>query len=314
MRRGLLIAALAGAFLACATPARATIVINRSIAGVAPGMTRAQAEARLGQPVVTWRHDSRGNLVPGVIDGGVPYIFMRYRRGVVLAWLPGVVPRGRRCTYPAGAQRKNRALLNAWVKCAVKLVPADARVQQISTNTPAERTASGIGVGSTFAQAKKALPVAGNCRQAARGRGLCYFAPAAPVRTHTRFVFENGRVVGVDMEGFGPCRPDDGCSGGGGGGGGSGTPSGTLTISGIECIPNAVSLAAGGYIECGVDVEGVDPQEDVASVLYSFGDGSRPGEYWAHTYTAVGTYVVTVTVVAKDGQRASASINVTVTA
>ena len=125
-------------------------------------------------------------------------------------------------------------------------------------------------------------------------------------------MFENGRVVGVDMEGFGPCRPDDGCSGGGEGTGG-GTKPGTLTIAHIECDPNPVSLAAGAWVECGVDEQGVDP-EDVVSIVYSFGDGTPPGEYWARGYTATGTYTVTITVVAKDGQRASASINVTVTA
>ena len=313
MRRGLLIVALASACLACAAPARATIVINKSIAGVAPGMTRGQAEAKLGQPVVTWAHDSRGNLVPGVIDGAVPYIFMRYRHGVVLAWLPGVVPHGRNCPYPAGAQRKNRALLNAWVKCALKLIPASARVQQVSASAPGERTASGIGVGSSFAQAKKALPAAGNCRQQRGGRGLCYFARVAPVRTHTRFVLERGRVVGVDMEGYGPCRPSDGCSGGGDGTGGGGGKPGTLTIS-IECIPTSVSLAAGAFVDCGVLVEGVDPDKDLATVEYSFGDGTAPTDFPRHAYTAVGTYTVTVTVVAKDGQRASASMQLIVTA
>jgi len=86
-------------------------------------MTRQAAEAKLGQPKVTWAYDSRGNLVPGVIGGGEPYVTMRYGRGVMLSFAASVVSRGR-CPHPATAARKARARLQAWVRCALRLVPA----------------------------------------------------------------------------------------------------------------------------------------------------------------------------------------------
>jgi hypothetical protein len=110
MRRGLLLYALAAAALAWAAgPAGAQIVVNRSIAGVAPGMTRQAAEAKLGQPKVTWAYDSRGNLVPGVIGGGEPYVTMRYGRGVMPSFAASVVSRGRCPTRPPPPARPGLA-------------------------------------------------------------------------------------------------------------------------------------------------------------------------------------------------------------
>ncbi|HEY1368133.1 MAG TPA: PKD domain-containing protein [Gaiellaceae bacterium] len=276
-------------------------------------MTRAAAEATLGRPKVTWAYDSRGNLVPGVIDGGEPFVTMRYARGIVLSWAAADLPRGR-CPYPATSARRSRARLNAWVQCALRLIPAGARVEQVDATTAAERTATGVGVGSTFAQAKRGLPSA-VCRSG-RARSLCFVMPTAPVRTQTRFLLEHGRVTAVEMQGSGACRPQDGCKAAGGGsdgGRGSGRPSPPPKVEKIECIPNPISLADGGLVECGADVGGVSPDTDVASISWDYGDGSPATDFYEHEYEAAGTYTVGVVVVAKDGRRASGSIVVTVT-
>jgi hypothetical protein len=185
-------------------------------------------------------------------------------------------------------------------------------VEQVDATTAAERTASGVGVGSTFAQAKRALPSA-VCRSG-RGRSLCFVMPTAPARTQTRFLLEHGRVTAVELQGYGACRPEDGCkrTGGGGDGGGSGGPSPPPKITLIECAPNPVSLASGDLVDCGVYVGGVNPDTDVASITWDYGDGSPTTEFPRHAYEAAGTYTVGVVVVAKDGQRASGSIVVTV--
>src|SRR5262249_9146471 len=127
---------------------------------------------------------------------------------------------------------------------------------------------------------------------------------------------EHGRVTAVEMQGYGACRPEDGCKRARGGGGGeSGRPSPPPKITLIECTPNPPSLADPhpGFLEGRADVRRGNPGTDLASITWDFGDGSPSTELPSHEYEAAGTYTVGVVVVAKDGQRTSTSIVVTVT-
>ena len=56
------------------------------------------------------------------------------------------------------------------------------------------------------------------------------------------------------------------------------------------------------------------PQGGITSYLWDFGDGTEPveGALVEHTYTAAGTYTVTLTVSDADGQMGSATLEITI--
>jgi hypothetical protein len=188
MRRGLQIATAAVVLLVPVAPAGAAIVVDRSIAGVAPGMTRAQAEATLGAPLVGWFRSSSG-VRPDLARAGV----LRYRGGVSLVW---DVPSMRECAQPARARTKEA--WSGYVRCALAASPASAVVPSVVAPPDAERTAGGVGVGSTLAEVKRALPSSASCVHSGkatvcltRGRDL-----------QTRVVVARGRVSAIELRRF----------------------------------------------------------------------------------------------------------------
>ncbi len=72
-----------------------------------------------------------------------------------------------------------------------------SNVTQIDTTTPKERTASGLGVGSTIAQVKAKLK--GEHCEGPRGGGHCYLGKFLPGAHITDFTFRNGRVWNVTV-------------------------------------------------------------------------------------------------------------------
>ena len=66
---------------------------------------------------------------------------------------------------------------------------------QIETTSPKERTASGIGVGSTRAQVRAAL--SGETCEGTATAGHCYLGAFEPGARVTDFTFRNGRVSRV---------------------------------------------------------------------------------------------------------------------
>ena len=189
MGRGLLIAATAGAFLALTPCAAATIVLDRTIADVAPGMTRAQAEAELGSPVVGWFRTGSGYR-PDLDRAGV----LRYRGGIALVWSTPA-RRMRDCAEPPRVQQRTKDAWAGYVRCALAAVPSSAPVASVVATTAAERTGSGLRVGSTLADLKRALP----------SSAVCLGSPQTAVCTtrgrtlQTRFVVTGGHVSAVEL-------------------------------------------------------------------------------------------------------------------
>jgi hypothetical protein len=325
-----------GVVLACAAwarPAAASIDVNKSIAGVSPGMTRAEVEARLGKPVVTWAHDSRGNLVPGVIAGGSPLIGMSYRpvgacarRGarcatagsIAIWWRRTVVPRaGGGCRYPAGSQRRNQALLAKYVRCALRAIPMTAPIWEIDAATGSKERTTGsphVGVGSTYTQVKAALAPwlrnglqYGECRyRGGRGaRALCFVNSIQPNLTRTRFLFNDRRrpqvVTSVEMEAYGSCAADDGCAPPLSG---SGQPGGSAKAT-LNCDRDTDDADPGGFvctITIGSETWGGNEAEIYFDTTWTWGDGEtsdcelyRCGGF-GHVYASSGTYAVQVSI------------------
>jgi hypothetical protein len=73
----------------------------------------------------------------------------------------------------------------------------DRTVTALVTRSPRERTASGVGVGSTEAQLKSRLPAA-RCRTES-GFRHCSLGAFLPGRTVTDFVVKSGRVTRVTV-------------------------------------------------------------------------------------------------------------------
>jgi hypothetical protein len=136
--------------LACAAVASATIVPQRSIAGVRLGMTKAQVRATLGAPRRAV-HDSN--------EFG-SFTEFRYR--------------GLRVTFQG-----------------------DRRVTNLFTTRRTERTARGIGVGSTESQVE--AKVAGVRCRTESGFRHCFVGRFLPGRRITDFRIRSGRVSSVDV-------------------------------------------------------------------------------------------------------------------
>lgn len=140
-----LVAALAAVFLAA--PARGVIVPQRSIAGVALGMTPGQVRAELGRPSSVLR----GRNIFG------PWTRYRYPRLTIF-------------------------------------FQGNSRVTSISTTRRAERTARGVGVGSTERQLRGRHRV--RCERIV-GIRHCYVGSYRPGTRVTDFIVKRGRVVQV---------------------------------------------------------------------------------------------------------------------
>lgn len=148
-----LAAGVIGAITVAAAPAGATIVVDRSIAGVKLGDSRARVVAVLGTPT---RVTARPNEITGAPD-----IRLRYRRLDVT--------------------------LNS------------ANVVAVSTIRRAERTAKGIGYGSTLAAVRAAYPAA-QCFAAFKGTRVCTLAtPANPGARTTQILVRDAKVVRISV-------------------------------------------------------------------------------------------------------------------
>lgn len=134
--------------LVVAPAAGATIVPQRSIAGIRLHMTKTQVRAKLGTPK---------RLQNGRNDFG-RYTTFVYPRVTV--------------TFQSGA-----------------------KVTGLRTRSPRERTASGVGVGSTEAKVKAGVPAA-VCKTES-GVRQCVVGMFKPGRTVTSFLFKHGRVSDV---------------------------------------------------------------------------------------------------------------------
>ncbi len=152
LRRFLLTALVAVAFLALSATAGATIVPQKSIAGIAPGMSQARVKLILGTPSRV-RHGSN--------DFGAYTQFL-------------------------------------YASPALHIVfQGNDAVTSISTASPKERTASGIGVGSTEAQVK--AKVAHVVCKTESGFHHCFEGSFLPGKRVTDFRFRAGRVSEVSV-------------------------------------------------------------------------------------------------------------------
>jgi hypothetical protein len=147
MRKVTILAVLVAA-LALPVSAGATIVVQKSIAGIGLRMTKAQVRAKLGRPA---------HVVNGVNDFG-PYTNFVYRRVTV-----------------SFQGRQN--------------------VTGLRTTSRLERTAAGVGVGSSEARLKAAEPRA-RCKTSLAFR-QCVVGVLKPGRVVTAFVLNGGKVSGV---------------------------------------------------------------------------------------------------------------------
>ena len=137
--------------LAVAVPtANAVIVVQRSIAGVKLGMTKAQVRATLGRPM---------RVRSGTNDFGA-FRELFYRRVTV--------------TFQGGLH-----------------------VTSVRTTSSLERTAAGVGVGSTKAEVKAHVKNV-HCRNES-GFRHCFVGAFLPGRTVTDFRLRNGRVSSVSV-------------------------------------------------------------------------------------------------------------------
>jgi hypothetical protein len=152
LRRVRAVFVAAACCLAFAATATSAVVPQRSIGGVALGMSQAQVRSVLGKPTRVKR---------GRNDFG-PFAQFFYR----------------------GYQ--------------VNFQGNDA-VTQVETFLASERTARGVGVGSTRIQLRRAYP-AMICEGPLR-TGFCHIGRYLPGKTVTDFFFRNGRVwrVGVGI-------------------------------------------------------------------------------------------------------------------
>ena len=152
----LLIVAAAGA------PARATIFLQRSIAGVRIGMTKSQVRTVLGKPGYVKR-------------GRTPAVKIRDRNG----------------RLALGYYTEYR-----WPGLRV-VFTGDRTVTSISTTRRSQRTPRGLGVGTTKQELK--ARVAGLHCRVVLGSNYCYLGT---LKYHTRttvFYIESGRVSRIEV-------------------------------------------------------------------------------------------------------------------
>ena len=91
----------------------------------------------------------------------------------------------------ARAQQRTKEAWAGYVRCALAAVPTSAPVESVVATTGAERTADGLGVGTTLAEAKRLLPASAVCG-VARGTTVCVVRRAG---LQTRVVVSRGRVT-----------------------------------------------------------------------------------------------------------------------
>lgn len=152
--RRLLLASLALVALNAAAVGGATVVPQKGMAGVELGMTRAQVQAKLGEPLAIRRRMS---------EIGGPYVEFRYPFLVsVYFWQPG------------------------------------NSVWNIRTTGPEERTARGVGVGSTEADVRRKVPGV-RCQAIVPGLRECHVGNLLPGKRVTSFRIRRGRVTMVQV-------------------------------------------------------------------------------------------------------------------